>query len=83
MKASFLDLRHKSGEILAALERNEKVVISYRGRPKAVMHPVGGNESEVPRSMDHPAFGLWADRVEMRDPSTYVRELRRGRDHGF
>ena len=42
MKASFVDLRKKSAEIIRALERNEPVTVLYRGRAKAIMQPVGG-----------------------------------------
>jgi hypothetical protein len=80
MKASFVDLRKKSNEILRALDRNEPVTIFYRGRPKAIMRPVGrADDQKANQSKDHPAFGLWADREEMEDVVAYVRQLRRGR----
>lgn len=28
---------------------------------------------------DHPAFGMWADRGDMKDPAAYVRKLREPR----
>ena len=39
MKVSFSNLQKKPREILQALDRNEEIVILYRGRPKAIMHP--------------------------------------------
>ena len=80
MKASFLDLRKKSGEVIRALERNESVTVLYRGRPKAVMQPVTGTGEEAKmRAKDHPAFGLWADRADLKDVPGHVRKLRRSR----
>jgi len=80
MKASFLDLRKRPGEILRALERNEPVTLLYRGRPKAIMQPIGpaGDQDGV-RAAEHAAFGLWADRDDMQDVPAHVRRLRKGR----
>ena len=80
MKASFVDLRKKSAQIIRALDRNEKITVYYRGRPKAVMLPIS-TEVEKPaiKAEDHPAFGMWADRDDMKDVAGYVRRLRKGR----
>jgi len=77
MNASFLDLRTRSREILGALERNEKITLFYRGKPKAVIMPIG--EEGAPKAEDLPAFGIWADREDMADPAAYIREVRKGR----
>ncbi|HUT58631.1 MAG TPA: type II toxin-antitoxin system Phd/YefM family antitoxin [Phycisphaerae bacterium] len=80
MKASFVDLRKKSGQILRALERNERVTVLYRGRPKAVMHPVGAEgKGQAVKVREHPAYGLWADRDDLGDVAGHVRGLRKGR----
>ena len=82
MKASFVDLRKKSGEIIQALNRNESVTVLYRGRPKAIMRPIEGEVGQARmRAKDHPAFGLWADREDTRDVAAHVHRLRRGRYH--
>jgi len=84
MKASFVDLRKKSGEILRALERNERVTVLYRGRPKAVMQPVAAEgKGPLARAREHPAFGLWADRDDLKDVAAHVRRLRGGRFNGL
>ena len=77
MNASFLDLRKRSREILRALERNEEVTLLYRGKPKAVISPIG--DESAPAASGVAAFGMWADRADMADPAAYVRGLRRGR----
>lgn len=80
MKATFVDLRKKSGEILRALERNESVTVHYRGHPKAVMHPVSGSGRNRPASArEHAAFGLWTDRDDLANPAEHVRRIRQRR----
>jgi hypothetical protein len=80
MKASFVDLRKKSKQIIRAINRNEKVTLFYRGRAKAVMQPIGqeGDQPDV-KAQDHAAFGIWADREDLKDVAGHVRKLRKGR----
>lgn len=82
MKASFVDLRKKSNQILRAINRNEPVTILYRGRAKAVMQPVArtGQHGAI-KAADHAAFGLWARRADLKDVAAHVRRLRMGRQH--
>lgn len=79
MKASFVDLRKKSGEIIKALRRNETVTVYYRGKPAAVMHPITEDPAGEPKVEDQPAFGMWADREDLADVDGYLRRLRKGR----
>jgi prevent-host-death family protein len=75
MNATILDLRYRTKDVLKAVERGETVTVLYRGKAKARIMPLpeeAGLDSEA-------AFGLWKDRVDLRDPSTYVRKLRQGR----
>ena len=84
MKASFLDLRKKTAEIIRALERNERVTVFYRGRARAVMEPLpqqecGSNASAI----DHASFGVWRDRADLDDMAATLREMRKGRVGGL
>jgi antitoxin (DNA-binding transcriptional repressor) of toxin-antitoxin stability system len=80
MKASFVDLRKRSSEIIRALGRKERVTVLYRGKPAAVMHPIGDAGDGAGGSAEaHAAFGMWADRDDMKDVGAHVRRLRRGR----
>jgi antitoxin (DNA-binding transcriptional repressor) of toxin-antitoxin stability system len=80
MKASFVDLRKKSSEIIQALKRNERVTLFYRGKPAAIMQPVCGESGKATGSArDHAAFGLWKDRHDLNDVPGHVRELRKRR----
>jgi hypothetical protein len=80
MKASFVELRTKSREIRHALERNEEVTVTYRGKPFATMKLAATNGTQAPmRVEDCAMFGMWADREDMKDPVAWVRELRKPR----
>lgn len=74
MEATTKDLRLRTNELLAAVDRGEEVIITYRGRKRAMLGPMIGEER---RTQHNPAFGLWRDRTE--DVDEYVRRLRRGR----
>jgi antitoxin (DNA-binding transcriptional repressor) of toxin-antitoxin stability system len=80
MKASFLDLRKRSRQIIEALRRNERITVLYRGKPAAVMHPIGeGDRAPAAKARDHAAFGMWRDRSDLIDVEQHVRNLRRSR----
>jgi len=78
MKATLLDLRRNPGKIVEAMERNENVLLSKRGREIAYIVPK--REARGPLSLESsPAFGMWKDRRVMEDPADYVRQHRKGR----
>jgi antitoxin (DNA-binding transcriptional repressor) of toxin-antitoxin stability system len=66
-------------EVFAAIDRNETVTITHRGKPKAIMAPVRRAKPTLEEARRHPAFGMWKDRKDMKDPSAWVRNLRRSR----
>ncbi|MHC4874306.1 MAG: type II toxin-antitoxin system Phd/YefM family antitoxin [Planctomycetota bacterium] len=78
MNASFLDLRKNTKKILSALEHNERVTLTYRGKKKALLIPCTENKENT-NVADHKAVGMWKDRDDIEDVSSYVRELRKGR----
>lgn len=59
MKASIVDLRYKTKEILMALEKNESVTVLYHGKVKGVIKPV--NEKPRIKVKDHAFFGMNRD----------------------
>jgi len=80
MKASFVDFRKKSSEIIKALKSNEPVTVLYRGKPAAIMQPIAAAPDQAHiKAADHVAFGLWADRAEQSNVAATVRNLRKGR----
>ncbi|HIJ66243.1 MAG TPA: type II toxin-antitoxin system prevent-host-death family antitoxin [Candidatus Hydrogenedentes bacterium] len=82
MKATFLDLRRNPRKILEAIERNETITLSKRGREIAYIVPKKKAKGAVSLK-DSPAFGMWKDRADMADPAGYVRRMRKGRFSDF
>jgi len=56
MKASIVDLRYKTAEVLKALERNESVTVLYHGKVKGVIKPV--SDATGLSVSEHPFFGM-------------------------
>lgn len=82
MKASFLDLRQHMGKILKALDLNETVTLTYRGKEKAKIIPTKSKEAGIDFKK-HDAFGMWAERKNFSDVNATVRKLRKGRLDAF
>jgi prevent-host-death family protein len=80
MKATVRDLRHRTKQVLEAVERGEVVTVLYRGKEKARLTPLpaGGRSANV---IPGKAFGMWKDRQDLEDVSGHVRKLRQGRFH--
>ncbi len=81
MEATILNMRRNPKKILEAIARNESVTLTRRGKPVARIEPIGGRKRSSAAA--HEAFGMWADRDDMTDPSAYVREMRKGRFDDF
>ena len=56
MKASIVDLRYRTTEILKALSRNESVTVLYHGKVKGVIQPA--RRTPASKVKDHPFFGM-------------------------
>ena len=78
MEATTKDLRLHTAELLAAADRGETVIISYRGKRRAVLKRWQDGESESTRGERNPAFGIWSDRTD-EDVADHVRRLRERR----
>lgn len=77
MKATIVDMRRNPRKILDAIARKESVTLTERGKEVARIQPIA--KPKRPRVQDLEAFGMWADRDDMKDPTAFVRELRKGR----
>jgi len=62
MKASIVDLRYKTSEILKALDRNESVTVLYHGKVKGIIKPA--REKLDLKVKDHPFFGMCSESEE-------------------
>ena len=75
MEATTKDMRLHARELLAATDRGEEVVITWRGQRRAKL--VRWSEEDTAHDQRNPAFGLWADRNE--DVDAMLRTLRQDR----
>nr|VFJ47082.1 MAG: Antitoxin component of toxin-antitoxin stability system, DNA-binding transcriptional repressor [Candidatus Kentron sp. FM] len=57
MQASILDLRYNMKNVLGAIDRNEAVVITHRGKPRATLVPLHGERDRADPA-SHPFFGM-------------------------
>jgi hypothetical protein len=79
VKATVVDLRYKMNDVLKALDRNEKVTISYRGKVKGVLVPSGKQKKGLKIS-DHPFFGMASSNTE-KSVLDELHGVRKGRYH--
>jgi prevent-host-death family protein len=78
MKATILDLRYRTKDVLKAVERGETVTVLYRGKEKARILPPPSKKQRNSLRNDK-AFGLWKDRKDIRNVAAFVRNMRKGR----
>ena len=78
MKATVLDLRYRTKDILKAVERGESVTVLYRGKEKAIIQPIRNGRKVGKLSADE-SFGMWKDRKDLADVTGFVRRLRKSR----
>lgn len=64
MKASVMDLRYRTREILRALEAKEEITLTHRGTEKGTIIPATAQSSDAKSLAEHPAVGMWADQIE-------------------
>lgn len=79
MKATFLDLRKRSKEIVKALDRNQSVTLLYRGKAKGLIIPASNPPEKAVSASAHRAFGMWRERADMKDVPGVVAVLRKKR----
>ena len=70
MKATILDLRYRMNDILKAIDRNEKVSISYHGKQKGVIVSDTGHSAR--KVTEHPFFNM---RITSRETLTKKESL--------
>ena len=83
MTATVVDLRRKMRDVMRAIDRRENVTILYRGKPRALLVPLDGagdNRTPIEKLSQ---FGMWSNRKDMKDPSAWVRKIRKPRYRVF
>ena len=79
MKASAKDLRYRTKEIIAALDRGEEVLLTYRGKEKAKMVPVRKKTMKKEDGEENSLFGIWSEYEMVENVDAYLDRLRGGR----
>lgn len=70
-------LRFHTKELLESVSRGEEVIITFRGKPYAKLVPMKESKGKVGKSNE--LFGIWKNRTDLKDVTSYVREIRKGR----
>ena len=78
MEATTKDLRLHTRALISATDRGEQVVITFRGKPRAMLVPLAEAVPERPAG-HNPAFGIWADMAAEHSVEETVRQLRKPR----
>tara|TARA_R100000027_G_C2227056_1_gene87926 strand:- start:517 stop:759 length:243 start_codon:yes stop_codon:yes gene_type:complete len=78
VKSSLVSLRRSPAKILEAIENQQEVTLTKRGRPLARIVPLRNSAGK--QASSQAAFGMWRDRDEL-TVDAQVRELRKGRSH--
>lgn len=76
MKASAKDLRYKTKEIIAALERGEEVLLTYRGKEKARIIPVSKKPQKIYEEEEISLFGIWRGNEKVANVDAYLDRVR-------
>jgi antitoxin (DNA-binding transcriptional repressor) of toxin-antitoxin stability system len=78
MQVSVKELRKQPGRIIAMVGAGNDITITLWGKPAAKIVPLDYVSEEVRVDEALPAFGMWKDREDMKDPSTFVANFRKG-----
>jgi len=79
MKISLSNLPRRWPEVLRVLDHQQTVSILYLGKEVGILCPLNYRKTKASPIQEHPAFGMWKDRKDMKDVEQYVRKLRKGR----
>lgn len=60
MKASVMDLRYRTKDVLRALEANEEIILTHRGAEKGKIVPLEAPGLSLTSISGHPAVGMWS-----------------------
>ena len=75
VQTTIKQLRRETGAVVRAVERGEKVIVTYRGRPVAEMSPV----RQKARTRDDELFGIWRDNEAVASVEDFMAKVRKGR----
>ena len=67
-------LRLNTSAILRRVQRLGSATVTLRGKPVAELSAL--KTKKPMRVEDHPAFGMWADREDMKDVHAWLKKIR-------
>ena len=72
---TLLELRRHTNKVVEALDKNQEITLTRRGKTFAVIAPAnsGGKGLQV---KDHPAFGMCSDLQSKKDVLDYMKKIR-------
>jgi prevent-host-death family protein len=77
MNSTAKNLRVNTKEILENVKRGGEVIITFHGKPYAKIVPI--EDRKKTKDKCNELFGLWKDRSDLDNVSSYIRKIRRGR----
>jgi prevent-host-death family protein len=80
MQVTVKELRRQPGRIISMVASGNDITITLRGKPAARIVPLDFAPEQKNEDTETIAFGMWRNREDMKDPSAFVTELRKGRE---
>jgi antitoxin (DNA-binding transcriptional repressor) of toxin-antitoxin stability system len=74
MVVTAMQLRLSASRILKKVQRVGSLTVTLRGKPVARLTAL--NSKRPMRVEDHPAFGIWANREDMKDVHAWLKKIR-------
>ncbi|MCL6642379.1 MAG: type II toxin-antitoxin system prevent-host-death family antitoxin [Candidatus Bipolaricaulota bacterium] len=72
-------LRYQTSSILKRVMAGERLTVTLRGKPAAVLAPVEGEEGKLEDRFEPLAFGLWKARKDIEDVQAWLGAIRHPR----
>ncbi len=70
-------LRLKTSQVLKKVQQVGSLTITLRGKPVAKLTAL--NKKKPTPLTEHPAFGIWANRQDMKDVDAWLQKIRKPR----
>jgi len=78
MKVTLLELRRQTNKVVEAIDKNQKVTLTRRGKSFAVITPTK-SEGKGLQVKNHPAFRMCSDWQSNKDVLDYIKRIRSNR----
>ena len=79
MNLTVTELRRHPNRVMDMLIHTREITVTRYGKPIAIIQRMPRRKPSLEEMKKHPAFGMWKDREDMKDPVAWVRKIRRPR----